>query len=135
MVESERTIMGDLDTRYLTVPQVAADLQMDVSAVYKMCKAQQLPSVRFGKSVRIPRLAYERYLQRLERGRPEPPEHDAPDSREDFCDATGHDPETWIDGWRSGSIPDTPENTRLAIHALGLREAPRPRAREAAAAP
>jgi excisionase family DNA binding protein len=60
--------MDELDSRYLTVPQVASDLQMDVSAVYKMCKAKQLPSVRFGKSVRIPRLAYERYLQRLERG-------------------------------------------------------------------
>ncbi len=130
--------MGDLDTRYLTVPQVAADLQMDVSAVYKMCKAQQLPSVRFGKSVRIPRLTYERYIERLERGRPEPLKRDWPNSRdlrEDFRDATGHDPETWIDGWRSGSIPDTLENTRLAIHALGLREAPRPRAREAAASP
>lgn len=56
--------MGNLDSRYLTVPQVAGELQMDVSAVYKMCKAHELPSVRFGKSVRIPRLAYERYLQR-----------------------------------------------------------------------
>jgi excisionase family DNA binding protein len=64
--------MSDLDSRYLTVPQVAAELQMDSSAVYKMCKSQQLPSVRFGKSVRIPRLTYERYLQRLERGRPKP---------------------------------------------------------------
>ena len=130
--------MGDLDSRYLTVPQVATELQMDASAVYKMCKARQLPSVRFGKSVRIPRLAYERYLQRLERGRPKPLKHDSPDSqdqREDFRDATGHDPETWIDGWRAGSIPDTPENTRLAIHALGLRDAPRRRAKEAATSP
>ncbi|MGC2374047.1 MAG: helix-turn-helix domain-containing protein [Solirubrobacteraceae bacterium] len=128
--------MSDLDSRYLTVPQVAAELQMDVSAVYKMCKAQQLPSVRFGKSVRIPRLAYERYLKRLERGRPEPMKHGSPDSqdqREDFRDTTEHDPETWIDGWRSGSIPDTPENTRLAIRALGLRDAPRRRAKQAAA--
>jgi len=68
--------MSDLESRYLTVPQVAAELQMDASAVYKMCKSQQLPSVRFGKSVRIPRLAYERYLQRLESGHPKPLEHD-----------------------------------------------------------
>lgn len=130
--------MSDLDSRYLTVPQVAAELQMDSSAVYKMCKSQQLPSVRFGKSVRIPRLAYERYLQRLERGRPKPLEHDSPSSQdqlEDFRDATGHDPDTWIDGWRSGSIPDTPENTRLAIYALGLRDTPRQRAKETAASP
>ena len=103
---------------------MAAELQLDFSAVYKMCKSQQLPSVRFGESVRIPRLAYERYLQRLEKGRPKPLEHDSPGSQdqlEDFRDATGHDPETWIDGWRSGSIPDTPENTRLAIHALGRK--------------
>ncbi|HTW42852.1 MAG TPA: helix-turn-helix domain-containing protein [Solirubrobacteraceae bacterium] len=128
--------MGDLNSRYLTVPQVAADLQMDASAVYKMCKAQQLPSVRLGKSVRIPRVAYERYLQRLERGHPKPVRHDAPDSQDrrgDFRDTTGQDPETWIDGWRSGSIPDTPENTRLAIRALGLRDAPRQRAKQAAA--
>ncbi len=130
--------MSDLDTRYLTVPQVAAELQMDVSAVYKMCKSQQLPSVRFGKSVRIPRLAYERYLQRLEGERPTPLEHDppaSPDQLDDFRNATGHDPETWIDGWRSGSIPDTPENTRLAIHALGLRDAPAQRTKQAAALP
>ena len=65
-------------------------------------------------------------------------EHDSPGSQdqlEDFRDATGHDPETWIDGWRSGSIPDTPENTRLAIHALGLRDAPRQRAKQTAALP
>lgn len=119
--------MGDLDSRYLTVPQVAAELQMDVSAVYKMCKAQQLPSVHFGKSVRIPRLAYERYLQRLEQEGPEALEFDSQEApsprlqRKDFHDATGRDPETWIDEWRSGGIPDTPENTRLAIRALGLR--------------
>ncbi len=130
--------MSEFDSRYLTVPQVAAELQMDISAVYKMCKSQQLPSVRFGKSVRVPRLAYERYLQRLETGRPEPTGHDTPDSqdqREDFREATGHDPETWVDGWRSGSIPDTPENTRLAIHALGLRNARRQPETQAAAAP
>ncbi len=99
-----------------------------------MLAALQLPSVRFGKSVRIPRLAYERYLKRLEGGHPEPLKHDSSDSqdqREDFRDATGHDPETWIDGWRSGSIPDTLENTRLAIHALGLRDAPRRRTTQA----
>jgi excisionase family DNA binding protein len=131
-------MMGDLDSRYLTVPQVAAELQMDVSAVYKMCKAQQLPSVRFGKSVRIPRLVYDRYLQRLEGGLPNPLKLDALEEQgqlEDFRDATGHDPETWIERWRSGSIPDTPENTRLAIHALGLRDTPRQREKEAAASP
>jgi excisionase family DNA binding protein len=130
--------MSDLDSRYLTVPQVAAELQMDASAVYKMCKSQQVPSVRFGKSVRIPRLAYERYLQRLESGHPKPLEPDLPASQnqlEDFRNATGHDPETWIDGWRAGSIPDTPQNTRLAIHALALRDVPRQRTKETAALP
>lgn len=129
--------MGDLDSRYLTVPQVAAELQMDVSAVYKMCKSHELPSVRFGKSVRIPRLAYERYLQRLEDGGPQAATLDAldpKDDREGFREATGHDPETWIEEWRSGCIPDTPENTRLAIRALALRDAPRAREQEAATA-
>lgn len=129
--------MSDLDSRYLTVPQVAGELQMDVSAVYKMCKAHELPSVRFGKSVRIPRLAYERYLERLEGGGPEPPKADVADAhgtREGFRDATGRDPEAWVEEWRSGSIPDTPENTRLAIRALALRDVAQPRKREAATA-
>lgn len=129
--------MGDLDSRYLTVPQVAGELQMDVSAVYKMCKAHELPSVRFGKSVRIPRLAYERYLKRLEGGGPQAATLDTLDpksDREGFREATGHDPETWIEEWRSGSIPDTPENTRLAIRALALRDAPRARERQTATA-
>lgn len=118
--------MSDLDSRYLTVPQVAGELQMDVSAVYKMCKAHELPSVRFGKSVRIPRLAYERYLERMEGGGPEPSRlevDEVHDGRGSFRDATGHDPETWIEEWRSGRIPDTAENTRLAIRALALRDA------------
>ncbi len=37
--------MSDLDTRYLTVPQVAAELQMDVSAVYKKV---QVPAAAIG---------------------------------------------------------------------------------------
>ena len=129
--------MSDLDSRYLTVPQVAGELQMDVSAVYKMCKAHELPSVRFGKSVRIPRLAYERYLKRLEGEGPEPPTPnmaDAQDDREGFRYATGQDPETWIEEWRSGSIADTPENTRLAIRALALRDMTQAQKREAATA-
>lgn len=56
--------MSDLDSRYLTVQEVAADLRLEESTVYKMCRTRQLPSVRFGKkAVRIPRLAFERYLQ------------------------------------------------------------------------
>ena len=129
--------MSDLDSRYLTVPQVARELQMDVSAVYKMCKAHELPSVRFGKSVRIPRLAYERYLEQLEGGGAEPPNPDVADAqggRERFRETTGRDPEVWIEEWRSRSIPDTPENTRLAIRALALRDVAQARDREAATA-
>ena len=103
-----------------------------------MCKSRQLPSVRFGKSVRIPRLATSATSSGWREDAPSSLEHESPDSQdqlEDFRDATGHDPETWIDGWRSGSIPDTPENTSLAIHALGLRDAPRQRAKETAALP
>jgi excisionase family DNA binding protein len=121
--------MSDCDSRYLTVPQVASDLQLDVSAVYKMCKAKELPSVRFGKSVRIPRLIYERYLERLEGAGPERLEHEeiAAPGRDTqlarFRAGTGKDPEVWIEEWRSGEIPDTPENTRQAIRALALRDA------------
>ena len=110
---------------------------MDVSAVYKMCKAHELPSVRFGKSVRIPRLAYERYLEQLEGGGAEPPNPDVADAqggRERFRETTGRDPEVWIEEWRSRSIPDTPENTRLAIRALALRDVAQARDREAATA-
>lgn len=121
--------MSDVDSRYLTVPQVASDLQLDVSAVYKMCKTKELPSVRFGKSVRIPRLIYERHLQGLEGGGPERLEHEEiagprRDARlAEFRAGTGKDPEAWLEEWRSGEIPDTPENTRQAIRALGLRDA------------
>jgi excisionase family DNA binding protein len=130
--------MSDFDSRYLTVPQVASDLQLDVSAVYKMCKAKELPSVRFGKSVRIPRLVYERHLQGLERAGPERLGDEeiarpGPDARlAEFRACTGKDPQAWLEEWRSGEIPDTPENARRAIRALALRDAMAERADPAA---
>jgi excisionase family DNA binding protein len=122
--------MSDLDTRYLTVQEVAAHLRLEESTVYKMCRQKQIPSVRFGKkAVRIPRLAFERYLQFVyeEADLPQRPVPTTPPSIdlqiEEFTEYTGCSPEEWVRRWREGGIPDTQENSQVAVIAHALRDA------------
>ena len=49
---------------FLTVPQVAKRLQLGTAKVYGMARSKALPSVRIGGSIRIPRPALERWVNR-----------------------------------------------------------------------
>ena len=116
--------------RYITVSEAAQTMGLDESTVYKMCRNKQLPSVRIGpKSVRIPRLAFERHLAHIE-GEWSPDPDTAPEDEPTlepllaaFELSTGRTPEQWADAWRAGEIKDTQENARIAISALALRDA------------
>lgn len=46
----------------LTVEEVQKSLRMSRNAVYEAIKRKEIPSVRIGRRIVIPRLAYERLL-------------------------------------------------------------------------
>ena len=59
-MQNESAVQPD----FLTVPQVAQRLQLGTAKVYGMAKSKALPSVRIGGSIRIPRPALERWINR-----------------------------------------------------------------------
>ena len=52
-------------TLFLTVPEVCAELQLGPAAVYALCKAGTIPSVRSGRVIRISRPALEKWAANL----------------------------------------------------------------------
>lgn len=44
---------------YLSVAQIAARLSTSKMTVYRMCQRGELPSIRVGRSYRVPAIAYE----------------------------------------------------------------------------
>ena len=123
----------DRDRHYLKVDDVAGRLNMTASAVYKLCKDGTIPSIRIGtKTVRIPAAALEAYLRSLEGPRTYAVDEAAEAGGgnldealmhrlESFHERTGMSPDEYITRWREGAIEDTPDTSRLAIEALGLR--------------
>lgn len=51
-----------LDTRFLTVAEVADALRVSSMTVYRLIKAGELRAVRVGKSYRIPDAEVDRYV-------------------------------------------------------------------------
>jgi excisionase family DNA binding protein len=49
----------------LTIRQVQERLQLNRDRVYAMVRSGQIPSVRIGGGIRIPRPAYERWVESL----------------------------------------------------------------------
>ncbi len=124
--------MVEIDRHYLRVREVAERLSLDESTVYKMLKAESLPSIRLGKAVRVPAGALATYLRRLERGgalvRLAPIEErvdlgSLDDRAHEFHRRVGLSPHEFIEGWKRGEIEDTAENAAVAIEALALRNA------------
>lgn len=50
------------------IPEAAAALGLSKSFVYQLVLAGELPHVRIGRSVRIPRTALEEWIARQQRG-------------------------------------------------------------------
>jgi len=116
---------------YLTVPQVAAELDMSSDGVYKLIKRGRLPAIRRSeRGLRVSRVALAAYLRRLRQG-------DASDARAqelgtrevgldmdllrtEFERETGLSPREWERRWKAHELEDTAEHMRLAIRALGL---------------
>ncbi|MGP0101441.1 MAG: helix-turn-helix domain-containing protein [Solirubrobacteraceae bacterium] len=116
-----------MQTAYLTIPEVAAELDISTDGVYKLIKRGKLPAIRRSeRGMRVSRVAFDAYRLRLRNGVPPSglilelnPQVDALHS--EFERETGLSPEGWERRWKTGEIEDSAENMRLAIRALTLR--------------
>jgi excisionase family DNA binding protein len=114
-----------MDTAYLTVSEVAAELEISPAGVYKLIQRGKLPAIRRSeRGLRVSRLALTAYQRRLQSGF-KPPAVVVQDATLDelraaFERETGLSPEEWERRWGAGRIEDSPENMRLAILASGL---------------
>lgn len=112
-----------MQTAYLTVPQVAAELDISMDGVYKLIKRGKLPAIR--RSERGMRVAFDAYQRRLRHG--ETPSMSTPEPnaemdglRAEFERDTGLSPREWERRWKAEEIEDSAENMRLLIRALTL---------------
>jgi excisionase family DNA binding protein len=132
------------DQLFLKPSEVARRLDVHRSTIYKWMDDGELPSVRVGpKTRRIPVGALDAYIERQQDGAVQRERAelanlvsqsviDPDDGAVAFTAETEHSPETFIDRWRSGALPDTAENTRLALRALALRAAQQAATRQTA---
>jgi excisionase family DNA binding protein len=114
-----------MQSPYLTVSEVAAELEISTSGVYKLIKRGKLPALhRSERGLRVSRLALDAYRRRLQRGgAPTPIQHENGDLavlRAEFEHETRVPPKEWDRRWRAGQIEDSAENMGLTIRALSL---------------
>jgi excisionase family DNA binding protein len=119
-----------MQSAYLTVPQVAAELDISTDGVYKLIKRGKLPAIRRSeRGMRVSRVAFDAYQRRLRHG--ETPPVSTPERNNveiDGLDAeferdTGLSPREWERRWKAEEIEDSAENMRLTIRALTLHHA------------
>ena len=113
-------------TAYMSVAEVSAELGISTSGVYKLIQREKLAAIRrTERGIVVPRIALDAYRRRLEHGPPAPPplvmEHVDLETRvQSFRDATGTEPEEWMEAWKADRIEDSAENMRHMIRALGI---------------
>jgi excisionase family DNA binding protein len=111
---------------YLTVPEVAASLQMTPDGVYKLIQRGKLEGTRLSeRKMRVTRAALDRFNADLQR---RADEHLAgfttgtvESLTEAFVTETGLDPVAWLGAWKRDELDDTPENMGLLVRAAGIR--------------
>jgi excisionase family DNA binding protein len=134
-----------VQSAYLTVPQVAAELDMSPDGVYKLIKRGRLPAIRRSeRGLRVSRVALAAYLRRLRQSEIRPQQGEVAQSevadvrarevgldvdrlRAEFERETGLSPREWERRWKADELEDTAEHMRLVIRALGLLVAERQR--------
>lgn len=118
---------------YLTVPQVASELGLTPSGVYKLIKRGRLKAIRrTERGLRVSRLALDAYRRAVEGevvvdGGSQSEASSSGDLRADFERETVVSPEEWERRWKADELDDSAENMRLTVRALGLRAAGRGR--------
>ena len=63
-ISTQATNDTDLSPTFLTVEQIAKRLYVGRSTAYNMINAGEIPSIRFGRLIRIPLSALDAYLSR-----------------------------------------------------------------------
>lgn len=110
---------------YLTVPQVADELEISTSGVYKLIQRGRLPVLKLSeRRTRIARWALDAYIERINGRGPDTSLSDEADpqaARSAFEHETRLTPEAWIVAWKRDEIPDTARNTERLVRALALR--------------
>jgi excisionase family DNA binding protein len=115
-----------MQTAYLTVPQVAAELDITTDGVYKLIKRGKLPAIRRSeRGMRVSRIALDAYQRRLRDDMAtttSPPERhvELDELQAEFERDTGLTPREWERRWKAEEIEDSAENMRLTIRALTL---------------
>jgi excisionase family DNA binding protein len=115
-----------MQNAYLTVPQVAAELDITTDGVYKLVKRGKLPAIRRSeRGMRISRIAFDAYRHRLHYG--ETPSVSTPELNvemnglhAEFERETGFSAREWERRWKAEEIEDSAENMSLTIRALTL---------------
>lgn len=121
-----RNILASVLSPYLTASEVADELGISTSGVYKLIKRGKLPAIRRSeRGLRVSRLALEAYQRRLQRGGPNIPpirysSKSVAESRAEFEAQTGMSPAQWERRWQAEQIEDSAENMRLAARAMSL---------------
>jgi len=116
-----------MQSAYLSIPQVAAELDISTDGVYKLVKRGKLPAIRRSeRGMRVSRAAFDAYQRRLRDGETTPvstAEANVEIEREnaEFERDTGCSPREWEHRWKTEEIEDSAENMRLAIRALTLQ--------------
>jgi excisionase family DNA binding protein len=108
---------------YLTVAEVAAELEMTNDGVYKLIRRGKLEGVRRSeRGLRVPQEALADYQRRLIK-RPHTVSIEltgASNARADFEAATGVSAAEWQRRWKADEIEDTIDNMLLTIRSLVL---------------
>jgi len=116
-----------MQSAYLTVPQVAAELDITTDGVYKLIKRGKLAAIRRSeRGMRVSRVAFDAYQRRLHNGdetpsvSPSEPHIELDGLQAEFENDTGLTPREWERKWKAQEIEDSAENMRLTIRALTL---------------
>ncbi len=115
-----------MQTAYLTVPQVAAELDISTDGVYKLIKRGKLPAIRRSeRGIRVSRVALDAYQRRLHNGDTPSAFTPKPNAEmnalhTEFERDTGLSPHEWERRWKAEKIEDSAENMHLTIRALTL---------------
>lgn len=111
---------------YLTASEVAEELGISTSGVYKLIKRGRLPAIRLSeRGLRVSRLALEAYQRRLQRGGSDLPpirysNKSIAELQAEFEAETGMSPSEWEQRWQAEQIEDSAENMRIAVRAMSL---------------
>lgn len=114
-----------MPSAYMTASEVAEELGISKSGVYKLIQRRRLPAIRPSeRGMRVSRLALEAYQRRLRGGDAIPPINHSNKSLDDllveFEADTGMSPAEWERHWKAEEIEDGAENMSLTVRAMSL---------------